>query len=142
MNFPGHITGGIITGVVSSAVVFNQTHHIETALGAGAFAIVCALYPDTDIKSKPSQMFIPFMILMAIVGFFTFHWVLSVVFLILVGVSAVAPHRGITHSIAFGALFSFAIPTLLLGLFIPSIVFAGMAGYATHLLLDRHFKLL
>jgi len=141
MNFKGHLIGGCVTGIAATACTYQMYHTPLIPVSCGAFAVIASLYPDTDTKSVPSKIFFVASVFAVIVFVIALKWLLVATIILMMLVSALAPHRGTTHTIAFAAVFCFALPQVFLGYFIASLCVSGFAGYLTHLILDRHIKL-
>ena len=57
MNFAGHLTGGVMAGVVAGGACELIGLHYQIALMAGGMALGGALFPDLDISSIPQRWF-------------------------------------------------------------------------------------
>lgn len=142
MNFKGHLIGGCVTASVTSIYMIKSGYEPLTVASGAVFAVIASLFPDTDIKSVPSKFFYVAAIFVIIGSAISFNWPITALAVVLVLVSALSPHRGITHSLLFAGAFAFLVPTIVLGYYIQSICVCGLLGYLTHLVLDRHFKLI
>lgn len=140
MNFKGHLIGGCVVGAGAVAYTYPMYNSPLVPLSCGLFAVVASLYPDTDTKSVPSKIFFVAGLFFTICLLFAFKWLLAAVVVGMMLVSALAPHRGITHTLAFAVWFAFALPYLFLGYYIAPLCISGFVGYITHLVLDRHFR--
>lgn len=105
MNFRGHVTGGIITGVAlaTSAVTLSEPLGIAApplVLGQiFAVTVFFSLFPDLDISSIPQRWFFrAIFILLLILGYYEYYEEATLVALV-----AITPlldhHRSWTHNI-------------------------------------------
>jgi len=145
MNYAGHLTGGLITaGIVGgTSFILSGLHPVVGAVCA-ATTLIMALYPDYDIASTPSkQAFIvgiPAVIILALMH----HLNQAILVLLFISVPKMFPHRGFVHTLRFGMIASFCWYSIVHPFIHVNLFFmmtAGMVGYLTHLILDRHVKI-
>ena len=130
MNFKGHLTGGII--VASLWARYSGTQGIELLIGIAA-SLIMSCWPDIDTNSV-AQDHIYKVVMASMLGLWYYGLknesiLLGVIFLspIMLG------HRSaLTHS--FLAMLVW--PSPLYFIVSPTVYVAGVAGYASHLLLD------
>ena len=152
MNYPGHVLVGVIAGALLALVVAADPFMFFTIVFISAFA---ALVPDIDHENSKMRKFMDLGV--PIFGFFfsfssmctgvscgVENWhvllvnTLAITGLYMILITYTKPkHRGVTHTLAFAVLFGIA-----LWLFAePVFALAGFVGYASHLVADKHIKL-
>ena len=145
MNYAGHLTGGLVAAGIVGATSFVMSG-LNIGIGAvcAVTTLVMALYPDFDIASTPSKYSYIIGIPAIILCMFFNKIQTAMLILAFIAVPKMFPHRGLVHTLRFGALaticwiFIFN-PYLHVNLMFTFI--AGMIGYLTHLLLDSHVRL-
>ena len=118
MLYKTHIAGGLLAGAI--VIKLNPTIDVYSIQTMGVLSLTSLGSVLPDIDHTGSFIGRKFKILSTIV-------------------SNVASHRGITHTPAFGALFSFALFKLanIIGFNIPSIYFIALfTGIMSHIILD------
>jgi len=137
-DFDGHITGGIVTSIISTGGMFYYTHDLLTSIYAGLITLVFSLYPDMDIHSK-SNRYLSLISLIAVVILHYYFKLDSVAWIvaILTIIPSIFKHRGFAHSLIFmGILTSLGI------YYVGNLGYFVTAGFLTHLTLDKHFSLI
>lgn len=149
-NFNGHFTGGLIATAVTTVVAvtcaskFNLSMQVSNLAFVAGSTLFFSLFPDIDIKSKPSKMFYSAFFVLLCYLYITKQFQTATILSMLAVTPQMTKHRGIFHH-------------KLTALMIPGYVFilssqhyitsttalfayvAGVAGYYTHLLLDNEF---
>jgi membrane-bound metal-dependent hydrolase YbcI (DUF457 family) len=147
-GYKGHVTGGVILwgGAFAGAVALGWVRYEPvTALVLGIVALMGALFPDTDTDSKGQNVFYAGFVVLDLAFMIKgmFRWAALLGFCALL--PALGRHRGWTHT--WWAMLLVPLPILL----IPAVFFdlpllqplpfylSAVAGYFSHLLLDRIF---
>jgi membrane-bound metal-dependent hydrolase YbcI (DUF457 family) len=145
-NYKGHIVGGSIAFAILVYCMRSYNPTVFTAAEWFCCAIIGALFPDIDTKSKGQKLFYRIIFCCVVVLLLQMRF-RAVAFVSLV---ALAPllikHRGITHSLWFilglcGAVIAnahFFVPQYVNLLFFDTLFF--FAGAISHLWLDLGFK--
>ena len=145
MMYRGHCIGGFITSIMVSAGVMLYTSDITIALIAIAVSFVTALYPDMDTGSKARRH----LTILGVLGASILAWlggyeaVIGIILLLLT-IPNLFKHRGMVHTLKFGLFVSYCIflgISFVYEIHYGYVITAGMLGYLTHLILDRHIKL-
>jgi len=146
-NFKGHLTGGIITSSILAGS-YLYFYNIKTAIIGFVTSLIFSLYPDMDIKSKSQKYLVIFFILF---GGYIFIYEYDSIRMLLIMWLIITPllfkHRGYNHSLLnmlwlmfiwWGLIHSYF--PINQDMYISNIAVA--VGFSTHLLLDKHWKLL
>ena len=146
MDWKSHVLFGLLlySMAVLMAKAFQFAIGLDTIFGGAIVTIIYSLLPDIDMeKSRIHKAVSLSLLIAAILGFVAFAYYKSQVFLAmflaLVAIAVAAKflkHRGFTHTLRFGLLCS--VPFLIVH---PSLFFAALIGFASHLIADLHFKL-
>jgi len=144
MNFKGHSVGGIISATVVTIGCYTTSQSIQHSILYGITTYLFSLYPDLDIKSKSQKIWL-------IIGIIISGYLMSINDInhgfVMIGIFIIPQlfkHRGIVHTLKFGAVISYAWYYVLYGFINIDLMYtmvSGMIGYTTHLLLDKHIKL-
>lgn len=151
VSLPGyklHLTGALVFGgLVLGALTWKNVYNPEPMTGV-ALMTVCllgALFPDTDTDSLGRNLFYLCLVILdlALMALELFKWAAIVGFCAML--PAIGHHRGWTHT--WPAMILVPLPILILpaffyGFSISSLLpfyLAAVAGYFSHLLLDRKF---
>lgn len=145
MNYKGHATGGAVVAIVATIVsyIYGGYDYITSAM-CGVTAFVFALYPDLDIASKPSRYAYLLGIPAILYLIYETYYLVALLIFLFITVPKMFPHRGLVHTIKFGvvavACWMYCI-ALFLDVNMYYILGAGMIGYLTHLISDKHVRL-
>ena len=149
-NFNGHFTGGLIASCIgtSIAVIGNQHMHWMLSIEDCAFiwssTLFFSLFPDIDIKSKPSKIFYTAFFIGLCYLYLTKRFETATILSMLAITPQMTKHRGFFHY-KITALLIPAYTFILYGQHYMTLhtavamYFAGVVGYFTHLLLDNEF---
>lgn len=142
-----HVVGGILCYLpLVYCVTYGMTPSLSVAFEWLSFAVLGALFPDIDIKSKGQKLFYRFfavlLLMLAVQGRFE----LAALFGIMVLAPMVVRHRGLFHEpwflvmfpLATAACAGFYAPALQQSLFVDAGFF--IAGALSHIVLDRGIR--
>lgn len=152
-GYKGHLTGGFVAAVVCTAVVSatpapqlaqyaGLMQSWQTLAGVFVIAMLFALFPDVDTKSKGQGIFYWTVFLCDLLLIWSKHFEAAAYLGIVAVLPLLGKHRGWTHS--KWAAFLIPLPILIVpylandNLLPVSVVYYGAAvvGYLSHLLLD------
>ncbi len=147
-NFKIHNISGIISGItISSTLIITKKYihdiSIVSIFSSSIFCYIMTLFPDMDIKSKSSTFIYTLSLLIAGYLWYLEEFKILSLFLIVLIIPQLLPHRGFLHSI-FAA---FIIPISIFILFFQNKIsletsiicyIAGVIGYCIHLILDNN----
>ena len=147
-NFKGHLTGGlIISSIIASSYLY--LFNIKTAIIGFITTLIFSLYPDMDVKSHSQRIITA--ILTALIIYFLYNNY-NAIYTAFVGFLIIMPmlgkHRGYNHSIINGFILCLIWLGILSAFFTLNMSkdyiynIALLSGYWTHLILDRHWKVL
>lgn len=147
-GYKAHLTGGVVCGgLILGIVTWKGMYNPDPMIGAALLAIctLSALFPDTDTDSKGQNLFYFMLVIfdLALMSLGLFKWAAIVGFCAML--PAIGHHRGWTHT--WFAMFIVPLPLVILPAVFYGFAFkalipfyaAGVAGYFSHLLLDRRF---
>lgn len=143
-NFVGHSIGGIITSSIGCCVLMYNKERwnisLEEIMIFPLVSFMFSLFPDIDIKSKPSKFFYSIIIISLVYFYYIKMYSLANVVAIVSLIPQIVSHRGFFHSI-YAAILIPALMTYIIPLEINKIVLYMFAigGYYTHLILDSKF---
>ena len=146
-NFLGHSIGGIVTSSVGCFVLFYNKERLnistEELIIFPLVSYMFSLFPDIDIKSKPSKFFYSIIIISLIYFYYMKMYSLANVVAIVSLIPQIVSHRGFFHSIYA----AFIIPAIMVFI-LPSgvnkmfLYYFALLGYYTHLVLDsKYFRI-
>lgn len=152
-NYKGHITGGVVAGLVVSGAHYYTSGEgfVDTLLvnadwqlvaGLVAVSTLFALWPDVDTNSKAQNMFYWMIFVLDLFLIFSGLYFTASLLGLLAMTPILGKHRGWTHSKATVVLVPapiIVIPYLAnerVGLVGLLFYFAAVMGYFSHLLLD------
>ena len=147
-GYKAHLAGGVLFGggCLAAAVWFGVYRpDPETASALLLIALLGAMFPDTDTDSKGQNLFYGALVVMdlALMIQGRYRWAAILGFCAML--PAIGHHRGWTHT--WWAMLLVPLPILLLPVIFYRIspadllpfYLAGVAGYFSHLALDRKF---
>ena len=134
--------GGATTAFVATACgLYQGSFKIEECLTAGGLSFLFAIFPDVDIKSRPSFYLYSLLAGFLFYAYATGQYKLGLIVAGLGITPQLVKHRGIFHS----WLFALALPASVFAFHFMGylrldlalyLYLSGVAGYTTHLLLD------
>ncbi len=146
MNYGAHKIAGAISSLGVGAYLYSEQTSMLTIAISAISTYIFSLYPDTDIKSSSSKTIymlgLPFVIYLFAVN----HLVLAFLLCLTLAIPLFSDHRGFTHtlvslilnSVIWGYIINVTNPNIPFNV----IVFSSAIGYITHLILDRHIKII
>jgi len=146
-NFRGHALGSVFA-YVFFVILVAQWFILcpEELLICFVICFLFALWPDVDTNSKGQDIFYSAFLIVDI----AFIWFEEYRYASILGLFAILPivgkHRGWTHSflaaICIPFAFLFVVNYFWPGIGKPYYYFSALAGYLSHLILDRKFKII
>jgi hypothetical protein len=148
-NFKGHYESGIIGGVLIIPFLlycinigFVNISYAETAVSS-FIVMFFALFPDLDVKSKPSMMFYTILEIVLIGLYIYGYYQIAVIVAVVSIFPQLCKHRGILHSRIASILIPcslFILPynNMLISYEVTGVMASsGIIGYSIHLFMDR-----
>lgn len=149
-GYKGHITIGLIFGLLlvaglaltPLALAMTIEDRIVKGLAMLWIAVVFALFPDVDIKSKGQMLFYRIFIVLDVILIAAGYYLEAALFGFLAMLPIISKHRGWTHTI--WAMIAIPAPILLVPIYLAGhyvsdglpFYLAAEAGYFSHLVAD------
>jgi len=139
MNFAGHFTGAILSGLGMSAYAIN-TGNAEHIMPIALTTVAAALYPDMDTRSTPRKFLTPIGIIACVISAISGNLPLAGLIALITFMPFMTSHRKFNHSIVWMLCLA-GIMKYITGI---DMVFASVCiGFMTHLILDKfYFRLI
>ncbi|MFW5488149.1 MAG: metal-dependent hydrolase [Desulfovibrio sp.] len=142
------MTGGaVFAAIILGLLIWGGWYAPNPALGAIliCISVLAALFPDVDTDSKGQSLYYGLLVLVDLVLMARGQYKWAAVLGLAGMMPAIGHHRGWTHT--WWAMLLVPLPIILLPLFLLKIpadhmfpfYLAAVAGYFSHLLLDREF---
>jgi len=105
-------------------------------LFAICLVIIYSILPDIDIrKSKIRRFVMPILIFLVLLMYYIQNFLVMLSLLVLIAFIYMLKHRTFTHTIFFAVLVSLPLQNLVY-------IILGFVAYLSHLILDRHVKMI
>jgi len=147
MNYEEHAVGGLVSATIVTTGVAYYTRNIVLSVISFVMTLFMSLYPDMDTGSK-SRRYITLLGVLSI-GYLVYTgsgYLLEAIYISsLLIIPGLFKHRGFTHTLLFGGIISYFIyyisSTFIDASYIYFII-PGVIGELTHLILDKHIRLI
>ena len=144
-GYKKHISFGVVCYIVVLALLSLRSLSVAQVIEWGFCAILGALFPDIDIKSKGQLVFYHFFLILLLFLVLTQQWLYVSIVSLLSIIPILSNHRGIFHNFWFIAALvggiigtaTFFYPHYCTVLYFDAAFF--MLGIISHLLLDKGF---
>ena len=146
-NFNGHFTGGLVTASVSTCAIVAVNNHYHLNLHGLDYAfnwasvLFFSLFPDVDIKSKPSKIFYSVFFVVLCYLYITKQFQTATILAMLAITPQMTNHRGFFHYKITALIIPAYVFILSTQHYLPlnvaiTMYVSGVIGYYTHLILD------